>query len=100
LTRSEKLNTARLKAVLPADMAFLAMAQHRLGKGEAARQTLARLRQTAEDPRWARDPESQTFLQEAEKLLQAPAAAPGKGGTGVSRGARAPFRARWLQSEE
>jgi hypothetical protein len=54
-------------------LAFLTLAQHQLGKKEAAQQTLARLRQAAKGSRWA-DPESQAFLQEAEKLLQSSAA--------------------------
>ena len=75
LTRSEKLNTAKFEAPQPADLAFLAMAQHRLGKRDAARQMLERLRQVAKEPRWANDAETNAFLHEAEKLLQDPAAA-------------------------
>jgi dipeptidyl aminopeptidase/acylaminoacyl peptidase len=72
LTRSEKLNTAAFKTVVPADLAFQAMAQQRLGKKEAAQQSLARLRQAAKSPRWANDAESQAFLHEAETLVQGP----------------------------
>jgi tetratricopeptide (TPR) repeat protein len=74
LARSEQLHAATIQGAHPADLAFLAMTQHHLGKKEAARQTLARLRQAAKDSRWANDPESQAFFQEAEKLLQRPAA--------------------------
>jgi hypothetical protein len=48
------------------------MAQHRLGKPEAARETLKRLRQATKDPRWSNEAESKAFLEEAEKLLQEP----------------------------
>ena len=41
LTRSNDLN----KEKEPADLAFLALAQHRLGQSEKARDTLARLRE-------------------------------------------------------
>jgi tetratricopeptide (TPR) repeat protein len=73
LTRSERLNAATFSGSHPADLAFLAMTQHQLGKREAAQQTLARFRQAVKDSRWANDPESQAFFQEAEKLLQRPA---------------------------
>src|SRR5262249_14151467 len=72
LSRSEKINTATGKVPNPIGLAFLAMAQHRLGKPEAAKQTLARLRQAANDPRWTNHPESQSFAHEAERLLQEP----------------------------
>ncbi len=70
MTHSEKLNTAYFKTATPEDLAFLAMAQHRLGRSDMARQTLARLRQAAKNPRWANNADTQAFLQEAEKLLQ------------------------------
>jgi WD40 repeat protein len=78
LTRSEKLNTARYQPARPEDLAFLAMTQHRLGKTEAARQTLARLRQASKAPGWADNADNQACLQEAEKLLQTPTSAQGK----------------------
>jgi hypothetical protein len=54
----------------PADLAFLAIAQHRLGQQEQAQATLRRLREALQQPRWANDGESQGFLREAEELLQ------------------------------
>ena len=51
---------------------------NRLGKHEAAQQTLALLRLIAKEPHWVDDAESQAFVQEAEKLLQGPPARPGK----------------------
>jgi tetratricopeptide (TPR) repeat protein len=54
---------------LPADLAFLAMAQHQLGHQEQARTTLARLREALKQPQWAKDAEAQSFLREAATLI-------------------------------
>jgi Flp pilus assembly protein TadD len=70
LTKSEKLN-ATGGGSHPADLAFLAMTQHQLGKKEEARATLARLREAFKQPQWKGDYESVGFLREAEELLQA-----------------------------
>ena len=64
LTRSNALN----KENEPADLAFLALAQHRLGQSEKARDTLARLREVMKDPQRAGNPEAQAFLREAETI--------------------------------
>ena len=48
-----------------ADLAFLALAQHRLGQSEKARETLGRLRQVMKYQKWAGDPDAQAFLREA-----------------------------------
>jgi WD40 repeat protein/serine/threonine protein kinase len=64
LTRSNELNKERL----PADLAFLALAQHGLGQSEKARDTLGRLREVMKSPEWARDPAAQAFLHEAETI--------------------------------
>jgi dipeptidyl aminopeptidase/acylaminoacyl peptidase len=69
LTQSDKIN-AEKGGSLPADLAFLAMAQHRLGRKEQTQATLGRLREALKQPRWANDAESQGFLREAEALLQ------------------------------
>jgi hypothetical protein len=53
----------------PADLAFLAMAQHQLGQKEPAQATLARLRQTMKQPSEAKNVEAQHFLREAEALI-------------------------------
>ena len=51
------------------------MNQHQLGQRDAARATLARLRETLQqDPRWANDADSQAFLREAETLIEGDAA--------------------------
>jgi Tol biopolymer transport system component len=54
----------------PDDLAFLAMAQHRLGKAVDAQATLVRLRKVMQQPEWAGNVEAQGFLREAEGLLK------------------------------
>jgi WD40 repeat protein len=54
----------------PADLAFLAMAQHQLGLKGEARATLARLRVVMKQPRRAKNAEAQGFLREAEAVLK------------------------------
>jgi tetratricopeptide (TPR) repeat protein len=66
LTRSNQLDGDRD----PADLAFLAMTQHRLHQVEAARATLQRLRAVMKGPtKEAADPENQEFLREAEAVI-------------------------------
>jgi dipeptidyl aminopeptidase/acylaminoacyl peptidase len=69
LTESEKLNAGE-DGAHPADLAFLAMAQHQLSKKERAQATLGRLREVMKQPDWAQNAEAQGFLREAEALLQ------------------------------
>jgi WD40 repeat protein/serine/threonine protein kinase len=64
LTRSNELN----KEQVPGDMAFLALAQHRLGQSEKARSTFGRLRVLMKHPKWAKDQEAQACLREAETI--------------------------------
>jgi hypothetical protein len=64
LTRSNELQLG----ILPGDLAFLALAQHRLGQSEKARDTLARLRQVMKDPHHAGNREAHAFLREAETI--------------------------------
>jgi hypothetical protein len=67
LSRSNQLNGNRE----PADLAFLAMAQQRLGEVEAARQTITRLRAVVKAPaRGANTEEDAAFLHEAEALIE------------------------------
>ena len=68
LTQSERLNATK-DGSLPADLAFLAMAQHQLGKKDEAKATLARLRQFMKQPVWANNAEAQGFFGEAETLI-------------------------------
>jgi WD40 repeat protein len=64
LARSAQLNHDE-----PGDLAFLAMAQHQLGAPDAARATLARVREALKQSRWSKDSEAQAFLAEAEALI-------------------------------
>ena len=64
LTRSNDLNEEKM----PADLALLALAQHRLRRFDQARGTLGRLRAVMEDPQQAGDSEAQAFLREAEMI--------------------------------
>jgi hypothetical protein len=69
LTKSDKRNATR-EGSLPADLAFLAMAQHQLGKKDEAKATLGRLREIMKHPSWAKNTESAGFLREAEELIE------------------------------
>jgi tetratricopeptide (TPR) repeat protein len=68
LTKSEKLNATK-EGSLPADLAFLAMTQHQLGKKDEAKATLDRLREIMKQPRWTQNAEAVNFLREAEELI-------------------------------
>jgi WD40 repeat protein/serine/threonine protein kinase len=73
LARADRLNRR-----LPAYLACLALAQHRLGQTEQARATLARSREANSKSAWARDGETQTVLREAAALIEAGPAVPQK----------------------
>ncbi len=64
LTQSNDLR----KEKEPADLAFLALAQSRLGQSEKARFALVRLRELMKTPARAKDQEAQAFLHEAETI--------------------------------
>jgi WD40 repeat protein len=67
LTRCNTLNGGRF----PDDLAFLALAQQRLGHAEQARRTLAELRAAMKAPSAMTDPrEAALFLREAEVLIE------------------------------
>jgi tetratricopeptide (TPR) repeat protein len=53
----------------PTNAAFIAMAQHQLGRDEDAQAALDRLRGLCKDEQFAEDKEAQAFLEEAEKLF-------------------------------
>jgi tetratricopeptide (TPR) repeat protein len=72
LTCSDALNTKQDRQSRPADLAFLAMAQHRLGRADEARKLLDRLRQSLESGSWKTDREAHSFLREAEALILTP----------------------------
>jgi hypothetical protein len=69
LTQSEILNATK-EGSIPADLAFLAMAQHHLGKKNETKETLDRFRKVMKQAGWARDGESVSFLLEAEELIE------------------------------
>src|SRR5262249_37778682 len=75
LTQAEKLNDAK-GGLQSADLAFLAMAQHQLGKKDDAQATLGRLRELVKLPRWSIAAEAQSFLREAEELIEGKPPAP------------------------
>jgi hypothetical protein len=61
--------TQQLYEAVPANIAFLTMTHHQLGQEESARAALARLREIAEKPEWAKDQDVQGLLREAETLV-------------------------------
>jgi uncharacterized protein HemY len=69
LSQSNNLN----KQSQPTDWAFLAMAQHRLGKKDETEAAMKQLRELMKKPEWAQNPEAQAFLKEAEAVLKEPA---------------------------
>ncbi|HTU93820.1 MAG TPA: protein kinase [Gemmataceae bacterium] len=77
LTKSAKLNAAKANT-LPTDLAFLAMAQHKLGKKDEAKTTLDRLRQVMKQPNWEQSGEAVGFLREAEELIEGKTAGKGQ----------------------
>jgi hypothetical protein len=76
LTQSDWLDWKEYHSSDPADLAFLAMAHHRLGQEEQAEEVMAQLRRTMKEPSWAKNAEAQDFFREAEALLHRPAARP------------------------
>jgi hypothetical protein len=73
LKRSLELNSPRSGGPIPADLAFLAMAQHGLGQHAEARKTLEQLRGIMKNPRWSDEVEPKAFLDEAAALIGRPA---------------------------
>ncbi|HZU37997.1 MAG TPA: tetratricopeptide repeat protein, partial [Gemmataceae bacterium] len=67
LHRAAKLNVAKYQGPHPADLAFLAMAEYRLGHVSESANYLQQLRQRLKEPRWAKNAESWMFLREAEQ---------------------------------
>jgi hypothetical protein len=70
LTASDKLQSRQPGGPHPVDLAFLAMAHHRLGQKERAVAQRDRLRQAMKQQDWADDEEARALAQEAEALLQ------------------------------
>jgi len=82
LHRADEVNAAQHGDNHPADVAFIAMAHHRLGQTAQARTALARLRQLMEAPEHAEMRELQDLLNEAEDLLT------GRAASGAQEGER------------
>jgi WD40 repeat protein/tRNA A-37 threonylcarbamoyl transferase component Bud32/tetratricopeptide (TPR) repeat protein len=62
--------SSQLKTGTPWNLAFLAMAHHGLGEREAAQAILARLRELMKKPGWTSRVDLQTYLREAEELIE------------------------------
>jgi tetratricopeptide (TPR) repeat protein len=69
LARSDAHYSQEQAGGSPHDVAFIAMAQRRLGHEEAARAALARLREIMKHPEFAGEQEAESFLAEAEALF-------------------------------
>jgi Tfp pilus assembly protein PilF len=67
LTQSDRINSAGARGPQPADLAFLALAHHRLGEPDQARSALGRLRASMKKPEHASTSEAQMFQSEAEE---------------------------------
>ncbi len=70
LTRSQQMSAAQGNSELPADLAFLAMAEERLGHHAQAVAYLGRLREALKKPAHARNSEGRGFLREAEAIIE------------------------------
>jgi WD40 repeat protein len=68
LSQADRLNTEAGRGSLPADLAFLALAHHRLGDAGQARAALGRLRALMKRPEFAANEEFRSFLREAEAI--------------------------------
>jgi serine/threonine protein kinase/tetratricopeptide (TPR) repeat protein len=69
LRRSEEIRTKSHLDSHPTNLAFIAMALHKLGRTEEAKVTLDRLRNLLKDERFANSHEEQYYLREAEQLI-------------------------------
>ena len=54
----------------PSDLTFQAMARQQLGQRDAARATLTYLRERMQQPKFKDNAEAQSFLREAETLIE------------------------------
>jgi WD40 repeat protein len=67
LERADGLTrAAQGRPSVPRDLAFLALARHRLGREEEAHAALAQLREELKSPQYAKDQETEALLREAE----------------------------------
>ncbi len=72
LARSDAHYTVERDGGTPHDVAFIAMAHHRLGRGDEARAEMERLLRLMQRPHHAYDEECKAFLAEAEALIEGP----------------------------
>ncbi len=68
LTESDRINSEGPSGSQPADLAFRALAHHRLGERDRARADLGRLRALMRKPEYASVSENRLFLREAEAI--------------------------------
>jgi hypothetical protein len=66
------------RAPSPADLAFLAMARFRLGQAQAARAALEKLEAEMKNSNNADEAELQSFLREAQELIEGTGGGSGK----------------------
>ena len=66
LEQADRLKKDLRESPDPPDLAFLALAHHRLGQTDQARTALSRLRESMKQPERAGDEQGQAFLREAE----------------------------------
>jgi tetratricopeptide (TPR) repeat protein len=69
-TGTDKILTGTDEKPEPANLAFMAMALHKLGRTEEAKAALERLRGLLKDEKFANDQEAQGFLREVEQLIK------------------------------
>jgi len=69
LIESDRLNVAKSKQSLPADLAFLAMCHHQLGHKQEALAYLRRLRERVKQPDQSKNRDNPEFLREAQGLI-------------------------------
>jgi hypothetical protein len=69
LRQAESLYASHGEAPTPGLLAFLVMAEHRLGTMDSARRDLQRLHATMQKPEWNRQEEALRFTEEAETLF-------------------------------
>jgi WD40 repeat protein/serine/threonine protein kinase len=70
LIRSDKINCTLRAGRHPADVAFLAMADFKLGRQKEARSLLAELRRLLKRPSWSRGAEAKGYVLEATNLIE------------------------------
>lgn len=69
LLESDRINSEEVEGGVPHDVAFIAMAHHRLGQAAEAQAALERVRTMMEAPDWAANERSRPYLEEAEALI-------------------------------